>query len=346
MKTLLALTILLVALVVGDARAATVVTKISEYPNTTQLADTDLFLIAVPGVTNKNMRYNQLRVDLAQYFPASQVAITITTNFYFYSTNLYEGDTHVSNYFTTNVFNDTYASNFFNTNYYITNVWNTNIWATNIYVTDNYISNFWMTNINVNDTYVSNYFTTNNYSYTTNFFTTNNFYTITNVDFITVSNAYITNLWTTNATIYNITNQTLVSSNIFTTNLYTTNITAQKVFVTQVFSGDTTATNGFYVVTNYFAGPTNTLDLRYQDQYYAASTPVSITGFTSKSNHLVMSVILTITNASGSNITVYFPNGITPTNLLSGFVITNGYQGAISLRHHPLAGTNAVPRHF
>jgi hypothetical protein len=112
------------------------------------------------------------------------------TNFYLYTTNLYAGDTYVSNYFETNAFQDTYVSNFFQTNLYAysTNLVVTNVTITNVleYWTNDYVSNFWNTNI-YQDTYLSNYYVTNLYSTTEQI--TTNFY-------LSTSNFYATNIYT------------------------------------------------------------------------------------------------------------------------------------------------------
>lgn len=47
--------------VLSVAIAATIVTRISEYPNTTTLASNDLFIVAVPGsTTNRNVKFYHL----------------------------------------------------------------------------------------------------------------------------------------------------------------------------------------------------------------------------------------------------------------------------------------------
>ncbi len=171
-----------------------------------------------------------------------------------------------------------------------------------------------------------------------------------------VTNAYVTNLYAISSYVLYQTNINLYSSNAYITNLYaetitnvtirTVDLTAHKGSVINLYSGDATFTNGIYFQTNYWAGPTNTIDLRQADQYYATYTPLSITGFVNKSNSVSESVVLTITNAASTNVSLYFPAGIAPTNLMGGTVITNATSSIFSIRYHPLAGTNAMTKSF
>ncbi len=85
--------------------------------------------------------------------------LTIVTNFYFYTTNLYVNNSVVSNYFVTNVFNNVLVSNWFNTNIFVTNQYS-QFYSTNVVNNNSYISNFYQTNI-IQNTYNSNYFATN-----------------------------------------------------------------------------------------------------------------------------------------------------------------------------------------
>ena len=298
-----------------NAQSATVVMKYSDFPNTDTLSPGDLFLIAIPGVTNKNITAAQFRGWLSQFFPASQITQTFpVSNFYLYSTNLFFTNVTVQDFFTTNVYQNTYMSNFFLTNLITTNVF-APVTITNVTVQDTFVSNYFNTNI-YNNSYVSNYFTTNSYDFTTNFYTTNvfyttnYFYTITNVEFITVSNAYITNLTVKNLSVTNI-----------------------------------TAFEGIHFVPVPWSGPTNPLPLFSPRQYYATFTPISITGYTGKSNTVTESVLLTITNASTTNILATIAAGTMTGNYTNQYTISNASSGKFWFEYDPIVGdTNSVFR--
>jgi len=329
-----------VALLVCASPAATVI-KVSDFPNTATLNGSDLFLITVPGVTNQNMTWSQLQ-DLINAMPGLQlqaltplyldtntpgvikigdstVAVTpisFTTNFFLYSTNLFYTSVYLSNYFNTNVFNDTYISNFFQTNFVTTNIF-APVTITNVTVQDTYVSNYFQTNLYVsNDTIVSNFWVTNQYFFTTNFFTTNQFFTtnyfyaITNVDFITVSNAYITNLTVKNQTVTNV-----------------------------------TVIDGLYNTPHAWSGPTNTLPLFSARQYYVTHTPIFITGYTGKSNTVTESVLLSITNAEATNVSMLIASGTQTGNWTNQYTISNASTAKIWFEYDPVFNdTNAVFR--
>lgn len=230
-----------------SAIAATIVFKYSDFPNTSTLADTDLFLIAQPGVTNKNITWAQLRAQIG-------------TN-------------------GTQVFN-------INTNY-----------TTNAFITfQTVISNNVTYQTVITNTVITQYVETNY-----------------------VNNQFITNV------------------------LYVTEVRGGKVYVTNFYANDGTFTNGMYVVTNTWANaPTGAVAMHIMDQYVSTYTPISITGITSKSNTVVESVVMTITNGAATNITGYLAPGIMLPDRTSSFTASNASQGVLSLRYHPGAGTNAI----
>ncbi len=160
---------------------------------------------------------------------------------------------------------------------------------------------------------------------------------------------FTTNFYAISSTILNLTNNYLYTTNVYAetitnVNIRTVDLTAHKGSVVNLYVGDATFTNQIYFQTNYWSGPTNTIDLSKHDQYYATFTPMSVTGFISKSNSVSEGVVLTITNAASTNVSLYFPGGITPASLTSGTVVTNSTMSIFSIRYHPLAGTNAIPR--
>jgi len=346
----------LILSMVFSSIGATIVVKISQFPNTTAPAGGDLFLLA-SGATNKNITWNQLKdaigtnpatvtilnnlyVSNAFFtnltvlnefhgktsFITNLYLVNANTNFYLFNTNIYTSDTTVSNYFTTNVFNNSYVSNFFNTNVYVTNFPTSYITVTNFYQTDEYVSNFFNTNIFVNNSYVSNYFVTN-------IFPT---YTIS-------SNFTYNVAWPlTNATLYGTTTFSPVSGTVpGRISLLLGGVEA----VSLVASNSSMTANTVFFRTNAWLGPTNAIDLNVEDQGYASFTACSITGLLNRSNTVVQSVMLTLTNKSSTNWLLTIPSGWIPerTNQVA---ISNASQGMLSIRYHPAFGTNAVYRQF
>lgn len=206
-------------------RGATIVVKISQFPNTTAPAGSDLFLLA-SGSTNKNITWNQLK-DAIGTNPAT---VTILNNLYVsnvFATNINVTNLTVLNEFhgkttiTTNLYVDYITNNIaYITNLFLTEqVTNYFLFSTNIYqsyptyVNNSYVSNYFQTNAFL-DTYVSNYFNTNIYNYATNlyYFSTNlsvtNFYLTDNY----ISNFFNTNIFVVDNTV----------SNFFATNIYNT----------------------------------------------------------------------------------------------------------------------------
>lgn len=207
-----------------------------------------------------------------------------------------------------------------------------------------YSSNFFTTNLFAQ-------FITNQYAYITNLYTSNAFITNLSVVYLTNQYAYITNLYTsnfftTNLFAYFSTNEYAYITNLWTSNAFITNITAKKIDVTIINAGDVIVTNNIYFWTNSWAGPTNTIPLWLARQRYIASGPVSITGFTGKSNYVTEDVLLTISNSSGANITVDLPAGVTTGNGTNTYVITNATAGKLWIQYDPNGETNAVFRWF
>ncbi len=230
------------------------------------------------------------------------------TNFYLYSTNIYNADNTVSNYFTTNVFNDTYVSNFFVTNqiFYQTNQYLTYVSTTNFlsYITNQYISNFWNTNIYVNNSYVSNYFTTN-YN-----------------PLITVISNYTYNVaWPlTNATLYGTTTFAPISG---------------------------TTPGVIYFQSAVWSGPTNTLPCTAQEYTYTATSDISMTGLSSiPASPYTFSTIIIVTNSASTNITWRFPATWSIPERTSSVTVSNATRGAFSFHYSPIVGSNGVYRQF
>ncbi len=291
MKTRIAIaTCFILFALVFCSRAATQVIKVSEFPNTNHANGTDLFLLAVPGITNKNMSYNQLREQLGTNGASTQIItnlnvtqvfrgrttltgdsyitnlylISVSSNFFLFNTNIYNNNTTVSNYFYTNVINNSVVSNAFFTNVFITNQYLTNLTVTNYIGGNTYLSNYFNTNV-YNNSFVSNYYVTNLFTdiqqITTNQFTYNTF---TNVTLMSVSNAYITNLFISQIT----TNSYLFSTNLFISYFYNTNNT----YVSNYFQ-----TNAFLntYISNYF----NTNLFNYVTNISQYTTNLTVTNF-------------------------------------------------------------------
>ena len=102
------------------------------------------------------------------------------------------------------------------------------------------------------------------------------------------------------------------------------------------------------VSTNSWAGATNTLPMSLSWQRYTAWTPCSITGITGKgaTGTYVDSTLLTITNASTTNITLYLAAGIRTGDGLGEYTISNATIGKLSVEYAPSPETNAVFRLF
>ncbi len=208
------------------------------------------------------------------------------------------------------------------TNAYISYLTNNYQYVTNQFVTFSFVTN--LTAVNNSLTFI-----TNNILYSTNIFVTN------------ASLTFITNntFWSTNATINNITNQNTTVQNTFNVN--------GKATLTVVNTLATTATNGFFVLTNSWSGgPTGTVDLSYSDQGYRTLTPLSITGFINTSNTVVESVVLSVTNAASTNILLTLPSGLRIPERTNQVAVSNASVGILSIRYHPAFGTNGVYRQF
>lgn len=264
-----------------------------------------------------------------------------TTNYYLFSTNLYisntVNNTYVSNYFYTNAFLDTYISNYFNTNVYnyVTNLYHfsTNLTVTNFFLTDNYVSNYFMTNIFVTDNDVSNFFTTNIYN-TINI-SSNYFYEYS----MNMTNpVFFGNVW--------------VDGYAGNPNPKLTILSPNNYFI--VLDGETGDISASGINADVFRplewtwdGPTNSMDMWTQDQYYKTFTPCEITGFTDKPDYgHGWGGLLTITNASSTNILLTFPSGIIIPERTNQVCISNASQGMLSIKFSHQSGTNGVYRQF
>lgn len=137
------------------------------------------------------------------------------------------------------------------------------------------------------------------------------------------------------------------SSTTYVTNIYATNITAKTLTVNNYYALDGTITNGLYFVTNSWAGPTNTVDLRMQDQYYDTLVPLSITGFVNRSNTVSQSVTLTIRNLSATNITAFLPDDVRTSGFTNSFTVLAGSDYILSMKYSPSGPrTNAIGQSF
>lgn len=162
--------------------------KVSQYPNTKTAADTDLLLLATPGVTNWNITIADFKTNVVAQGGGNT----------YYINNSYITNLRVL-MFTSSiayVTGDLYVSNIYSGTIYVTNFYVTNIYASNVY-----ISNLVAAGITSENTFFD-------FNYTTNLFVSQtNIVNVTISTNIYVSNIVVTNivvqsgLWQTNRTI-------------------------------------------------------------------------------------------------------------------------------------------------
>lgn len=162
--------------------------KVSQYPNTKTAADTDLLLLATPGVTNWNITIADFKTNVVAQGGGNT----------YYINNSYITNLRVL-MFTSSiayVTGDLYVSNIYSGTIYVTNFYVTNIYASNVYV-----SNLVAAGITSENTFFD-------FNYTTNLFVSQtNIVNVTISTNIYVSNIVVTNivvqsgLWQTNRTI-------------------------------------------------------------------------------------------------------------------------------------------------
>lgn len=164
-----------------------------------------------------------------------------------------------------------------------------------------------------------------------------------------VNTTYLTNtyLYSTNAYITILYVTTNYSDYDYITNLIVKNLRADIAYVSNTYATNITIVQGFNQSTNAWDGPTNNLPMNKMEQYYLTYTPCSITNLSSlPPSTESANVILTITNAASTNITLYLPHaGIIPERTAS-VTISNASEGVISVRYRPQSKTNAVFRLF
>ena len=287
-------------------------------------------------VSNVDVTVNQFTYNTytnVSFMTVSNAYITnlfanyITTNYMVFSTNIYQGNTYVSNYFNTNVLNNNYVSNFFNTNVYITNFPTTYITVSNYVAPDVFVSNFFNTNIFVTDNFVSNYFVTNifpTYTITSNF-------------------TYNVAAPLTNATLYGTTSFSPISGSVPGR---ISLLLGGAEAVSLVASNSSMTANTIFFRTNQWLGPTNAIDMNVEDQGYASFTACSLTGLLNRSNSVVQSVMLTLTNKSSTNWLLTLPAGLVIPERTNQVAVSNASQLMLSLRYHPTWGSNGVARQF
>ena len=116
--------------------------------------------------------------------------------------------------------------------------------------------------------------------------------------------------------------------------------------VSLVASNSSMTANTVFFRTNAWSGPTNAIDMNVEDQGYASYTPCSITGLINRSNTVVQSVMLTLTNRSSTNWLLTLSGGLVIPQRTNQVTISNASQGMISIRYHPTFGSNGVYRQF
>lgn len=208
---------------------ATIIVKISEFPNTTTPGGSDLFILA-SGATNKNISWNQLKEAIG----TNPATVTILNNLFvsnIYSTNITTTNLTVNNEFR--------GKTTFTTNLYVQQtVTNYYLFSTNLYLSyptytnNTYVSNYFQTNAFLN-TYVSNYFNTNLFNYFTNLYTFS-----TN---LTVTNFYLTDNYI---------------SNFFNTNIFVNNSYVSNFFATNIYNAYQITSNYYYQVYANLTNPT------------------------------------------------------------------------------------------
>lgn len=158
---------------------------------------------------------------------------------------------------------------------------------------------------------------------------------------IYVTNGWFTNLYAEYAWITN-----LYVSNGWFTNLYADYAWITNLYVSNLYAGDIYVTNQVHFFTNVWSGPTNDINISGPyDLNYTTMTPVAITGFTNLPTQTTSEVLLSIYNASGSNIDMTFPAGLVDGNWLSSQTISNNAVGCFWLRYTPVfPRTNVVFR--
>lgn len=348
---------LLIPFALGVIALACMGAMIHEYPATTTPGLSDFTLLDTWN--GASGAYNSARL--------SDIRTVMFNNPTFTGTLRVNGTISTNEFGGVNVFTNVQSAFYFgglfsgdgsgltNLNVTATNVYTTNLYATNLYTEILVTSNAYVTNLFTTNLYTSNLFATN--LFTTNLYSTNIFNDVSYLTNIYSSNAYITNLYTSNlfstnlftTNIYasnffttNIYTELNVASNVFTTNLYTTNINAKTLNVQNIYAQDAAFTNGVFIFTNTWANaPTGTVDLSIEDQAFITTTDMEITGFINKSNYVSESVVMSITNSTAANKTMYLPVATLPDRTAS-FTVSNASWGILSIRYHPAMGTNLI----
>lgn len=95
--------------------------------------------------------------------------------------------------------------------------------------------------------------------------------------------------------------------------------------------------------TNAWSGPTNTVDMNIEDQYYSSPTACQITGIINKGVWQKQNVILTLYNSSATNWNLTVPSTMCTVDGTKSITCTNGQERLLWLRYHPGTGrTNLV----
>ena len=103
-------------------------------------------------------------------------------------------------------------------------------------------------------------------------------------------------------------------------------------------------TNGLFWGTNLFVGPSNSIDLNKSMQTYVTYTPCSFTGIVNNLNYAGSPIGIGISNASTTNITVYYPYFRSADGSRSA-TITNATYGRFWVLYDPsLNATDIVAR--
>lgn len=201
---------------------------------------------------------------------------------------------------TTNIVLQEFVFNFISTN--VTVYSNAYFYSTN-FVNYEFVTNLTVTYLTVQSNayfYETNF---NNYEITTNLTVVNNFQVQSNAYFYETN--FVNYEYTTNLTVQEFT--ILSNAYFFETNAYITNL-----FVDRLIANTSITTNiNYYNAAPFdvaWSGPTNYLSYTNGSlQSYATLTPVSVSSVINEVSGVGNTVLLCVTNASSTNITIYLP---------------------------------------
>lgn len=102
----------------------------------------------------------------------------------------------------------------------------------------------------------------------------------------------------------------------------------------------------YNVITNRWPGATANLDLTLASQDYTASANCTVSAFANRSTSREQHVELTITNSSGSDVTMTIPNSVMTPDGLRVYTVTNKNTRVFSFKYSPNGYTQMVTQPF